>query len=132
MAEGRFNPFDPLGLFDNKGGSLNDQFAKLGKVNNPTGTQLEETAKRIERATIQSGLPVSHRLRVELENIERRLKDLRGEIAATSQAFPAGTPGRTVWERRTRDISQAISDITNAHLKVAIVEADFISSRGGR
>jgi len=132
MAERRFNPLDPLGLFQNKGGSLNDQIAKLEKGNNPTGTQLEETAKRIERATIQSGFPESRRLRVDLENIERRLNYLRGQIAATSQAFPAGTPGRTVWERRTNDISQAISDISNARLKVGIIEADFQTSRGSR
>jgi len=42
MSEGRFNPFDPLGLFSNKGGSLNDQIAKLR--NNPAaspGNKLE-------------------------------------------------------------------------------------------
>jgi len=132
MAERRFNPFDPLGLFDNKGGSLNDQIAKLGKRNNPTGTEPEETASRIERVTIQRGEPELTRLRRELESIQLRLKELRGEIAATSMAFPAVTPGRTVWARRTHDISQAIDHITNAHLKVATVEADFISSRGSR
>lgn len=36
MAEGRFNPFDPLGLFEGKGGSLNDQIAKLR--NNPAAS----------------------------------------------------------------------------------------------
>ncbi|GAH98975.1 unnamed protein product, partial [marine sediment metagenome] len=33
MSERRFNPLDPLGLFSNKGGTLNDQIAKLR--NNP-------------------------------------------------------------------------------------------------
>ena len=132
MTEGRFNPFDPLGLFSNKGGSLNDQIAKLR--NNPAASpgNKEETAKRIERATLQSGLPESTRLREELNKIDRRLQELRGEIAATSQAFPAGTPGRTVWERRAGDISQVISDITSARFKIGMVEADLPTSSGGR
>ena len=39
MSERRFNPFDPLGLFDNKGGSLNDQFAKLRNPRNKIEVQ---------------------------------------------------------------------------------------------
>ena len=47
MAERRFNPLDPLGLFQDKGGSLTDQFAKLAKGNNPTsGNKLEITRKQ--------------------------------------------------------------------------------------
>ncbi len=54
MAERRFNPFDPLGLFSNKGGSLNDQIAKLR--NNPAaspGNKLE--VKRSHGRIIEVG-----------------------------------------------------------------------------
>ena len=54
MAERRFNPFDPLGLFEDKGGSLNDQIAKLGKRNNPTGTE-PERVKRYHGQIVEVG-----------------------------------------------------------------------------
>ncbi len=43
MAEKGFNPLDPLGLFQDKGGSLSDQIAKM---NNPSGNKLEITRKQ--------------------------------------------------------------------------------------
>ncbi len=54
MAERRFNPLDPLGLFSNKGGSLNDQIAKLR--NNPAaspGNKIE--VKRYQGQIVQVG-----------------------------------------------------------------------------
>ncbi|KKM87818.1 hypothetical protein LCGC14_0833120 [marine sediment metagenome] len=59
MAERRFNPLDPLGLFD-----------------------WEEKAPIVVTTTILSVGPKLTGLRTDLERIDRLLREIRGEVAA--------------------------------------------------
>jgi len=96
MAERRFNPLDPLGLFD-----------------------WEEKAPIAVTTTILSAGPKLTGLRTDLERIDRVLREIRGEV----QTLVAG-PGEG-WERRARDLTEAMTGATAARMIIGRIEADL-------
>ncbi|KKM77543.1 hypothetical protein LCGC14_1368890 [marine sediment metagenome] len=80
MVERRFNILDPLGL--------------LERIT-PAAPSREDSF--FASSTIITGAPVLTGFRTDLERINRRLTELRGEVAAAAQTV-AGSPAREGWE----------------------------------